>query len=38
MVFAAVALGATIIGDDGDNVLTGTPDADRIFAKGGNDR
>ena len=29
---AGVAAAATITGDDGDNVLTGTPQADRIDA------
>ena len=32
-----VASAATIVGDDTDNVLTGTPQADQIDAKGGND-
>src|SRR4051812_19564317 len=34
---AAVAVAATIIGDDGDNRLIGTRTADVIDAKGGND-
>ena len=34
---AALAMAATIIGDDGPNDLTGTDERDRIFAKGGDD-
>jgi Ca2+-binding RTX toxin-like protein len=34
---AAVAMAATIIGNDGPNNLTGTDQRDRIFAKGGDD-
>ena len=37
LVVATAAMAARLVGDDGPNTLTGTPFADRILAKGGDD-
>jgi Ca2+-binding RTX toxin-like protein len=37
LMFAAVAMAARVVGDDGPNSLTGTPVRDLIVAKGGDD-
>jgi len=37
LVFASVAMAATIVGDNGPNDLTGTDQRDRIVARGGDD-
>lgn len=37
LLFASAAFAQTLIGDEADNTLTGTPQADFISGKGGND-